>query len=105
MNGAQALLQTLAADAAVLGKAISVGGAAQTPYSGRLSALRRALQPEGVLEAVSRPLAVEIAGQHTRGATIVDWNRQGGAPDNVDILVQYDQTRFEGMLEAALAAG
>lgn len=39
-----ALLQTLAADAAVLGKAISVGGAAQTPYSGRLSALRRALQ-------------------------------------------------------------
>ena len=26
-------------------------------------------------------------------------------PDNVDILVQYDQTRFEGMLEAALAAG
>ena len=39
-----ALLQSLSADAAVLGKAISVDGAAQAPYSGRLSALRRALQ-------------------------------------------------------------
>ena len=41
---------------------------------------------------------------HSRGATIVDWNRQGGAPDNVDILVRYDQARFDAMLEAALAA-
>ena len=39
-----ALLQSLAADAAVLGQAISVAGAAQAPYLGRLSALRRALQ-------------------------------------------------------------
>ena len=39
-----ALLQSLCADAAVLGKTISVGGIAQAPYSGRLSALRRALQ-------------------------------------------------------------
>ena len=39
-----ALLQSLCADAAVLGKTISVAGSARTPYSGRLSALRRALQ-------------------------------------------------------------
>ena len=39
-----ALLQSLAADAAVLGKSISVTGVADAPYSGRLSALRRALQ-------------------------------------------------------------
>jgi signal transduction histidine kinase len=39
-----ALMQSLAEDAAVLGKAISVDGAAQAPYAGRLSALRRALQ-------------------------------------------------------------
>jgi len=39
-----ALLQSLSADAAVLGKTISVAGIAQTPYRGRLSALRRALQ-------------------------------------------------------------
>jgi len=39
-----ALLQSLAEDAAVLGKTIGVEGLAQSPYTGRLSALRRALQ-------------------------------------------------------------
>jgi signal transduction histidine kinase len=39
-----ALLQSLAEDAAVLGKVISVEGLAHAPYTGRLSALRRALQ-------------------------------------------------------------
>ena len=39
-----ALLQSLAEDAAVLGKSISVEGLALAPYSGRLSGLRRALQ-------------------------------------------------------------
>ena len=53
----------------------------------------------------SRPLAVEIAASNTRGATIVDWNRQGGAPDNVDILMQYDQTRFGRHAGSGLAAG
>jgi signal transduction histidine kinase len=39
-----ALLQSLAEDAAVLGKTISVEGLAQAPYYGRLSGVRRALQ-------------------------------------------------------------
>jgi signal transduction histidine kinase len=39
-----ALLHSLAEDAAVLGKTISVEGLAQSPYTARLSALRRALQ-------------------------------------------------------------
>ncbi len=39
-----ALLHSLAEDAAVLGKTISVAGLARSPYSGRLSALRRAVQ-------------------------------------------------------------
>jgi signal transduction histidine kinase len=39
-----ALLHSLAEDAAVLGNAVSVEGLAQSPYIGRLSALRRALQ-------------------------------------------------------------
>ncbi len=86
-------------------RAWSRAGRGERWHAADALAMAMALQPEGVLEAVSRPLAVEIAGQHTRGATIVDWNRQGGAPDNVDILVRYDQARFEGMLEAALAAG
>ena len=39
-----ALLQSLAEDAAVLGKTIGVEGTATSPYTGRLTALRRALQ-------------------------------------------------------------
>ncbi|WP_395648541.1 nucleoside hydrolase [Thermomonas sp.] len=67
-------------------------------------AMALALQPEGALELRERPLVVETAGQHARGATIVDWNRQTGAADNVAILMRYDQARFEAMIEAALAA-
>ena len=39
-----ALLQTMAEDAEVLGKKIGLEGKAKSPYAGRLSALRRALQ-------------------------------------------------------------
>ncbi|MBN8262329.1 MAG: nucleoside hydrolase [Xanthomonadales bacterium] len=85
-------------------RAWSRAGRGERWHAADALAMAMALQPDGVLEAVSRPIAVEMAGQHTRGATIVDWNRQGGAPDNVDILVRYDQTRFDAMLEAALAA-
>lgn len=68
-------------------------------------AMARALQPEGVLESVARPLAVEMAGQHTRGTTVVDWNRQTGQGDNVDILLRYDQARFEALVARALGHG
>ncbi|MFT4178877.1 MAG: nucleoside hydrolase [Thermomonas sp.] len=67
-------------------------------------AMAFALQPDGAQDVLGRPLAVETAGVHARGATIVDWNRQTGAPDNVNILMRYDQQRFEGMIQRALAA-
>ena len=63
-----------------------------------------ALEPEGALEVLERPLAVELDGRHSRGATIVDWNRRHGRPDNAAILMRYDQARFEGLIERALAA-
>jgi purine nucleosidase len=74
-------------------------------HSADALAMAVALDPEGVREVVERPLAVELAGGHTRGATIVDWRREEGRPDNVAILQRYDQARFEAMLEAALAVG
>ena len=67
-------------------------------------AMALALQPDGALESLERPMVVELDGRHTRGATIVDWNRQDGEVDNVAILMRYDQARFEAMIEAALAA-
>ena len=74
-------------------------------HSADALAMAVALEPAGVQEIVERPLAVELAGGHTRGATVVDWRREGGRPDNVVILERYAQGRFEAMLEAALAAG
>lgn len=67
-------------------------------------AMAYALEPEGVRETAERPLQVELAGSLTRGATVTDWNRQTGRADNARILIGYDQARFEGLVERALAA-
>ena len=68
-------------------------------------AMAFALAPEGAQETQDRPLVVETEGRHARGATVIDWRRESGLPDNVRILLRYDQARFEGLVEAALAAG
>lgn len=68
-------------------------------------AMAYALEPEGAVELVERPVAIELDGRHTRGATVVDWRREQGAPDNARILMRYDQARFERRIQAALAAG
>ena len=67
-------------------------------------AMAYALAPDGALETVARPVEIALGGGPGRGATIVDWNRQGGRDDAVRILLRYDQSRFEGMVRAALAA-
>ena len=74
-------------------------------HSADALAMAYALQPQGAQELLERPVAVEMAGTLTRGATVVDWNRQTGRPDNATLLVRYDQSRFEGLIRAALAAG
>lgn len=73
-------------------------------HSADALAMAYALQPEGALEVAQRPVAVELAGTLTRGATVVDWNRQHGRPDNASLLLRYDQARFESLIQAALAA-
>ena len=74
-------------------------------HSADALAMALALHPEGVLHVEERPMVVELEGRHARGATIVDWRREEGRPDNVAILRRYDQAVFEARLEAALAAG
>ena len=73
-------------------------------HSADALAMAYALQPQGAQELLERPVAVEMAGTLTRGATVVDWNRQTGGPDNATLLMRYDQARFEGLIRAALAA-
>lgn len=73
-------------------------------HSADALAMAYALEPEGALQVEARPVVVELEGRHARGATIVDWRREGGAPDNARILMRYDQARFEARVRAALAA-
>ncbi|KGM51578.1 nucleoside hydrolase [Lysobacter concretionis Ko07 = DSM 16239] len=68
-------------------------------------AMAHALYPQGATELALRPLAVELEGRHTRGATVVDWQREHGGIDNATILMRYDQSRFEELIRLALAAG
>ena len=63
-----------------------------------------ALQPDGAIEQVARPVVVELEGRHTRGATVVDWSRQTGRADNARVLRRYDQGRFQALIRDALAA-
>jgi purine nucleosidase len=73
-------------------------------YAADALAMAFALAPEGTLERAERPLAIELQGTHSRGASVVDWRREGGKPDKADILLKYDQERFEALIQAALAA-
>lgn len=74
-------------------------------HSADALAMAYALEPDGATRLAERPVQVELAGALTRGATVTDWNRQTGRPDNARILLGYDQVRFEALVEAALAAG
>ncbi len=71
-------------------------------YAADALAMAWALQPEGATRLERRPLAIEMAGGRTRGATVVDWNRQTGAADNTTLLIGYDQARFESQVQRAL---
>ena len=79
-----ALLQSLAADATVLGQAIGVTGAAQAPYRGRLTALRRALQ-NLIDNAVKygHGAAIRIEDDETTLRLIVEDDGPGIAPDEL----------------------
>ncbi len=68
-------------------------------------AMAYALQPEHARTTTERPLAVELAGAHARGMTIVDWNRQTGAADNARLLLEYVPEALHAQIREALAAG
>ena len=62
------------------------------------------LQPDCVVRAEHRHVAVELNGSLTRGATVVDWDGRNGQPANARIVLELDQQRFEAMIVAALGA-
>lgn len=67
-------------------------------------AMACALDPGVATDTVERPVAVDIGLGPARGMTVVDWNRQSGAPDNARIFRGVDQAAFEARIRASLAA-
>jgi len=58
--------------------------------------------PDGVQEWAQRPVAIELDGSLTRGATVVDWSQRGGAAASARIMMKYDMARFSALIRAAL---
>jgi purine nucleosidase len=73
-------------------------------HSADALAMALALDPGGVIEATERPVEIALADPLTRGATVVDWDRKSGRPDNTRILLAYDQALLERRIAHALAA-
>jgi purine nucleosidase len=55
-----------------------------------------------IVHTVAAPVAVELAGTHTRGATVVDLHRRTGRPPNVDVAVGLEVDAFWRLLMAAV---
>ena len=86
-------------------RAWAAAGRGERWHSADGLAMAWALAPDGEEDAAGRPVEVALGHGPARGATVVDWNRQTGRPDNARILLRYDQARFEALVAAALAAG
>jgi purine nucleosidase len=67
-------------------------------------AMAATLAPGAVQEWVTRPVAVELDGGLTRGATVVDWAGRSGTPAQARIMMRYDMAAFTALIRSALAA-
>lgn len=68
-------------------------------------AMAVAVRPELVTHAEVLPVAVELDGRLTRGATVVDWQRRSDQASNARIVQAVDQSGFQDLVAAALGAG
>ncbi|MBU2663894.1 nucleoside hydrolase [Actinoplanes bogorensis] len=56
-----------------------------------------------IVTTVAAPVAIELTGTHTRGATVVDLHGRTGAAANVDVAVDIDVDAFWRLLLSAVA--
>ena len=73
-------------------------------HSADALAMAQVLEPAGALDIAERAVAVELGGQFARGMTVVDWDGRSGKPANARILMRYDQSRFESLVQRAVGA-
>jgi len=73
-------------------------------HSADALAMAMVLEPEHAIETAQRWVTVELAGEHARGMTVVDWQQRSGKAANARILLRYEQARFEAMVRSAVGA-
>ena len=71
-------------------------------HSADAVAMLAALAPGTVRQSETRYLQVETEGRHSRGATLVDWARRTGQPENARIVMAVDQASFEARIRRCL---
>ena len=67
-------------------------------------AMAVAIDPAIVTSAADHHVGIELNGQLTRGATVVDWENRFGREANARIVLSVDQGRFERLVRNALGA-
>ncbi len=66
-------------------------------------AVARVADPS-LVRCVDAPVLIEKHGEHTAGATVVDFHRRTGYPDNARVAVEVDADRFWDLLIDAVAS-
>jgi purine nucleosidase len=74
----------------------------KTLFEPDLLAVAVALEPDVVRRAEAHHVRVELAGQHTRGHTTVDWFDRTGQEPNVNVVLELDTGRLWELLRAAV---
>lgn len=57
----------------------------------------------GIVTYVEAPLAIEVGGEHTRGATVVDLDGRTGRPPDAAVALGLDRERFWSLMVGAIA--
>ena len=66
-------------------------------------AMAAVLDPDAVEEWQTRSVQIELDGALTRGATVVDWQRRIGRPEQSRIMLRFRLARFAEMVRLSLA--
>jgi purine nucleosidase len=75
----------------------------ETLFEPDLLAVAVALEPDIVRRAEPHHVRVELAGQHTRGHTTVDWFDITGQEPKTNVVLELDAGRLWELVRAAVA--
>lgn len=65
-------------------------------------ALALVLEPDIVQRSETRYVEIELAGQLTRGQTVVDWYTLTDRPHNTELILEVDRERFAELMALSL---